>query len=78
MDIIRGVRDERYKYIRNFMSHVSHSQPSQYKDGKKIVQTMRSLHAAGKLTSLIQQQLQLDRIGRGTPHSSGLSCDGTR
>ncbi|PHS12119.1 MAG: sulfatase [Blastopirellula sp.] len=52
VDIIRGVRDERYKYIRNFMSHVSHTQPSQYKDGKTILQTMRSLHAAGKLTDV--------------------------
>jgi arylsulfatase A-like enzyme len=52
VDVIRAVRDDRYKYIRNFMSHVSHSQPSQYKDGKKIVQAMRSLHAAGKLTEI--------------------------
>ena len=52
VDIIRGVRDRRYKYIRNFMSHVSHMQPSQYKDGKEIVQTMRSLYAKGALNEL--------------------------
>ena len=49
VDILRCVRDSRYKYIRNFMSHVPHAQPSQYKDGKKIVQLMRSLHKEGKL-----------------------------
>ena len=52
VDIIRSVRDGRYKYIRNFMSHVSHAQPSQYKDGKSIVQTIRKLHAQGKLNEL--------------------------
>ncbi len=52
VDIIRGVRDERYKYIRNFMSHVPHAQPSQYKDLKDIVQTIRKLHAEGELNEL--------------------------
>ena len=52
VDIIRGVRDGQYKYIRNFMSHVSHAQPSQYKDGKDIVQTIRDLHARGELNEL--------------------------
>ncbi len=52
VDIIRCVRDTRYKYIRNFMSHVPHAQPSQYKDGKKIVRTIRELHEEGKLTEL--------------------------
>ena len=52
VDIIRGIRDERYKYIRNFMSHVPHAQPSQYKDGKNIVQTIRELHAQGELNEL--------------------------
>jgi len=49
VDILRCVRDFRYKYVRNFMSHVPHAQPSQYKDGKKIVQVMRGLHKKGKL-----------------------------
>ena len=49
VDILRCVRDSRYKYIRNFMSHVPHAQPSQYKDGKAIVQVVRGLHAEGKL-----------------------------
>ena len=49
VDVLRCVRDSRYKYVRNFMSHVPHTQPSQYKDGKKIVQVMRGLHKEGKL-----------------------------
>jgi len=49
VDILRCVRDSRYKYIRNFMSHVSHAQPSQYKDGKKILQVIRGLHKEGRL-----------------------------
>ena len=49
VDVLRCVRDSRYKYVRNFMSHVPHAQPSQYKDGKKIVQVIRDLHSEGKL-----------------------------
>ena len=49
VDIQRCVRDSRYKYIRNFMSHVPHAQPSQYKDGKKILQVIRDLYKEGKL-----------------------------
>jgi arylsulfatase A-like enzyme len=50
VDILRCVRDSRYKYVRNFMSHVPHAQPSQYKDGKKILQVIRGLHKEGKLS----------------------------
>ena len=49
VDILRCVRDSRYKYVRNFMSHVPHAQPNQYKDGKKIVQVIRGLHKEGEL-----------------------------
>ncbi len=52
VDIIRCVRTERYKYIRNFLSHLPHAQPNQYKDAKKITQTMRGLHQEGKLNEL--------------------------
>mgnify|MGYP001575800011 CR=1 FL=1 len=52
VDILRSVRTERFKYIRNFMSYVPHVQPNQYKDGKKITQTMKALHAAGELNAL--------------------------
>ena len=49
VDRIRSVRSERWKYIRNFYPTRPYLQPNLYKDSKAIVQTMRSLHAAGKL-----------------------------
>ena len=52
VDIQRCVRDSRFKYIRNFMSHVPHMQPNKYKDGKKIIQVIRSLHKEGKLNGI--------------------------
>ncbi|MBN38789.1 MAG: sulfatase [Opitutae bacterium] len=52
VDILRCVRDSRYKYVRNFMSHVPHAQPCQYKDGKKIIQVIRGLHREGKLSEV--------------------------
>ncbi len=51
-DMIRSVRTAKFKYIRNFYPFVSHMQANQYKDSKAIVQAMRELHAAGKLTEL--------------------------
>jgi arylsulfatase A-like enzyme len=50
VDRIRSVRSERFKYIRNFYPNRPYLQPNRYKDEKAIVQTMRSLHAAGRLT----------------------------
>ncbi|MEO2023137.1 MAG: sulfatase, partial [Pirellulaceae bacterium] len=52
VDTIRCVRTRRWKYIRNFMSPLPHSQPNQYKDGKSIVKIMRQLHQDGKLNEL--------------------------
>jgi len=52
IEIIRCVRTQQYKYIRNFLSYRPHTQPNQYKDGKKISITMRKLHEEGKLNEL--------------------------
>ncbi|MFP6576885.1 MAG: sulfatase, partial [Pirellulaceae bacterium] len=52
VDTIRCVRTRRWKYIRNFLSPLSHAQPNQYKDGKTIVKTLRQLHQDGKLNEL--------------------------
>jgi len=52
VDFIRSVRTSKYKYIRNFLHDVSHMQPSQYKDGKKIVKHSRQLFEEGKLNEL--------------------------
>lgn len=48
---MRCVRTDRYKYIRNFYPHRSHTQPNRYKDGKQIMVAMRELFAAGKLNA---------------------------
>ena len=52
VEIMRSVSVPRFKYIRNFLSYLPHSQPNQYKDGKTITKTMRALHDAGKLNEL--------------------------
>ncbi|MDP1799453.1 MAG: sulfatase [Planctomycetaceae bacterium] len=54
---IRSARTERFLYIRNFHPQRPHLQPNAYKDGKSIVQTLRSLHDAGKLDALTNQLL---------------------
>lgn len=54
---IRSVRTERYLYIRNFHPRRPHLQPNAYKDGKSIIQTLRSLHAAGRLDPLAETLL---------------------
>ncbi len=54
---IRSVRTDRFLYIRNFHPQRPHLQPNAYKDGKSIVQTLRSLHAAGTLAPLSEKLL---------------------
>ncbi len=46
---MRGVRTERYKYIRNYLPERPHLQPNRYKDGKAVIKAIRELHADGKL-----------------------------
>ncbi len=50
VDLIRAVRTDRYKYIRNFMPHKSYTQPNRYKDGKEILQHLRSLNSKSDLS----------------------------
>jgi hypothetical protein len=54
---IRSVRSDRFLYIRNFHPQRPHLQPNAYKDGKSIVQTLRSLHTAGQLDPLAETLL---------------------
>jgi arylsulfatase A-like enzyme len=54
---IRSVRSDRFLYVRNFHPQRPHLQPNAYKDGKTIVQTLRSLHDAGKLDALTEKLL---------------------
>lgn len=57
VDKLRSVRNDRWLYIRNFLPQRPLLQPNRYKDGKAIVQTLRSLHAAGELSELQDQVL---------------------
>ncbi|MCO6455407.1 MAG: sulfatase [Pirellulaceae bacterium] len=54
---LRSVRTARYLYIRNFHPQRPHLQPNAYKDGKSILQTLRSLHDTGKLDPLAEELL---------------------
>ncbi|HUQ70443.1 MAG TPA: sulfatase-like hydrolase/transferase, partial [Planctomycetaceae bacterium] len=49
-DLIRMVRDGRFKYLRNFMLDVSYSQDIAYMNEMPTMKEMRRLHAAGELT----------------------------
>jgi arylsulfatase A-like enzyme len=49
IDMIRSVRTQRFKLIRNFYPHKPHAQENRYKDGKKIIRHMRELYAEGDL-----------------------------
>ena len=49
-DLIRAVRDKRYKYIRNFMPHLTYGQDIDYMNQMPTMKEMRKLNAQGKLT----------------------------
>lgn len=57
-DLIRAVRDVRYKYIRNYMAHVSYGQDIDYMNEMPTMQEMRRLNAAGELTGAEKQYFQ--------------------
>jgi len=48
-DLIRTVRDKRFRYIRNYMWHVSRGQDITYMNQMPTMQEMRRLNAEGKL-----------------------------
>ncbi len=54
---LRSVRTDRFLYIRNFHPQRPHLAPNAYKDSKSIVQTLRQLHADGKLDALSETLL---------------------
>jgi hypothetical protein len=49
IDIIRGVRDKRYHYIRNYRSDLTYAQRIAYMDEMPTMQEWRRLAAAGEL-----------------------------
>jgi hypothetical protein len=48
-DLIRAVRDKRYKYIRNYMPHLTYGQDIEYMNEMPTMQEMRRLNAEAKL-----------------------------
>lgn len=54
---LRSVRTDQYLYIRNFYPQRPHLQPNAYKDGKSIIQKLRSLHLARQLDATTEQLL---------------------
>jgi len=48
-EMSRCVRDRRYKYIRNFMPHLSYIQPSEFPDRAEIMQELRGIAERGEL-----------------------------
>jgi len=48
-DLIRAVRDKRYKYIRNYMPHLTRGQDIEYMNQMPTMQEMRRLNAEGEL-----------------------------
>jgi arylsulfatase A-like enzyme len=54
---IRSLRTDKFIYIRNYHPERPHLQPCAYKDGKQIVQQLRALHTAGKLSELSEKLL---------------------
>ena len=57
-DLIRAVRDKRYKYVRNFMPERSRGQNLTYMDLGGTMRSMRRLNAAGKLTGAERQYFE--------------------
>ena len=49
-DTMRAVRDERFKYIRNFHPELPYAQPINFMDKMALMQDWRRLNAEGKLT----------------------------
>ena len=50
-DLIRAVRDKRYKYLRNYMPEVTYAQHINYMDEMPTMKEWRRLHAEDKLES---------------------------
>ena len=54
VDMIRSVRTERFKYIRNGVPERPHLQPNRYKDSKAVIRALRALRKEGKLAPEIE------------------------
>ena len=61
VDLIRSVRTERFRYIRNFVPERPHLQPNRYKDSKAVIQTLHKLREDGKLSKNIEAMFYGER-----------------
>ena len=50
-DLIRTVRDKRFRYFRNYMPYVTYAQDIQYMNQMPMLQDLRRLHAEGALNA---------------------------
>jgi len=57
-DIIRAVRDKRYKYIRNYLPQLSRAQYIEFMELMPTMQEMRRLNALGKLKGAEKQYFE--------------------
>ena len=57
-DLIRAVRDKRYKYIRNYMPYVSRGQDIEFMNEMPTMQEMRRLNAEGGLEGAQKQYFE--------------------
>jgi uncharacterized sulfatase len=57
-DLIRAVRDKRYKYIRNYMPYLTRAQDIEYMNEMPTMQEMRRLAAEGKLKGPQEQYFE--------------------
>lgn len=51
VDVVRSVRNKRYKYIRNFFPHLQHLEPNQTRDRKQVVKLLRFMDESKLLDS---------------------------
>jgi len=57
-DMIRAVRDKRFKYIRNYMWYLTRAQDIRYMNEMPTMQAMRRLHAEGSLEGPQEQYFE--------------------
>ena len=65
-DLIRMVRDKRYRYVRNYESFKTYAQYLEYMDQMPTMQEMRRLKRGRKTRRAATSLLPQDQTGRGT------------
>jgi uncharacterized sulfatase len=71
-DLVRGVRDKRFMYVRNFMPHIPHGQHNGYQFATPTTRVWKQLFDAGKLTP---EQLQFWQTPKAVEELYDLTTD---